>query len=182
MNDRTILRDQESEAKYALLSRPFLSRQFRKGGLAFSPHIRQTSSPRRSMIRGRSWQRLGVRNMRASLSDLLMNIVSSAGILIAMAGICLDRILQQRSALRKPDTPFDFPPLCGGSRALLFTVGSELARAVCQSASKLADLRNSEFLGVPLRSLSVKAGCFATNSRAHSEHLSQAGVMHSWLN
>jgi hypothetical protein len=34
-------------------------------------------------------------------------------------------------------------------RVLLFTVGSELARAVCQSASKLADLRNREFLGVP---------------------------------
>ena len=43
MNDRTILRDQESEAKYALLSRPFLSRQFRQGGLSFSPHIRQTA-------------------------------------------------------------------------------------------------------------------------------------------
>jgi len=39
-------------------------------------------------------------------------------------------------------------------RAVPFTVGSELARAVCQSASKLADLRNPEFLGVPLRSLS----------------------------
>jgi hypothetical protein len=44
MNDRTIPRDQKAEAKCALSPRPFLSRQFRKGGLAFSPHIRQTSS------------------------------------------------------------------------------------------------------------------------------------------
>jgi hypothetical protein len=26
-----------------------------------------------------------------------------------MAGICLDRLLKQRSALRKPDFSFDFP-------------------------------------------------------------------------
>ena len=42
----------------------------------------------------------------------------------------------------------DGPSNVDYSRALLFTVGSELARAVCQSASKLADPRNSEFLGV----------------------------------
>ena len=41
-------------------------------------------------------------------------------------------------------------------KALLLAVGSELARAVCQSASKLADLRNSEFLGVPLKRLGDK--------------------------
>ena len=35
-------------------------------------------------------------------------------------------------------------------RTILFTVGSELARAVCQSASKLADLRNPGYFGVPL--------------------------------
>jgi len=29
-----------------------------------------------------------------------MNIVSSAGIFVAMAGICLDRLLKQRSALQ----------------------------------------------------------------------------------
>jgi hypothetical protein len=34
-----------------------------------------------------------------------MNIISSARNLIAMAGICLDRLLKQRSALRKPDIP-----------------------------------------------------------------------------
>jgi hypothetical protein len=54
-----------------------------------------------------------------------------------MAEICLDRLLKQRSALRKPDSSFDFPPPRGG-----------------------------------LRSLSVKAGCFATTSQAHSELLS----------
>jgi hypothetical protein len=47
-----------------------------------------------------------------------MNIVSSAGISIAMAGVCLDRLLKQRSALRKPDFSFDFPPLRGGLRSL----------------------------------------------------------------
>jgi hypothetical protein len=35
-----------------------------------------------------------------------MNIVSSAGIFVALAGICLDRLLKQRSALKKPDFPF----------------------------------------------------------------------------
>jgi hypothetical protein len=43
-----------------------------------------------------------------SLSDLLMNIVSSAGIFAAMTGICLDRLLKQRSALQEPDFSFDF--------------------------------------------------------------------------
>ena len=104
-----------------------------------------------------------------------MNIVSSAGIFIALAGICLDRLPKRRSALQKPDSSCDLPPQRGSLGRLLYTVGSELARAVCQSASKLADLRNYEFLGAPLRSLSVKARCFATTSRAHSEHLSQPG-------
>jgi hypothetical protein len=66
-----------------------------------------------------------------------MNIVSSAGIFIAMAGICFDRLLKQRSALQKPDFHFDFPPPRGG-----------------------------------LRSLSVRADCLATESRAPSELLS----------
>jgi len=47
-----------------------------------------------------------------------MNIVSSAGVLIAMAGICLDRLLKPRSALQKPDFSFDFPPPRGGLRSL----------------------------------------------------------------
>jgi len=37
-----------------------------------------------------------------------MNILSSTEILMAMAGICLDRLLEQRSALLKPELPFDF--------------------------------------------------------------------------
>jgi hypothetical protein len=36
-------------------------------------------------------------------------------------------------------------------RAFLLTVGSELARAVGRSASKLADLRNPDFFGVLYR-------------------------------
>ena len=44
------------------------------------------------------------------------------------------------------------------TRALLFIVGSELARAVCQSASKLADLRNTEFLRVPTSDGAPSAG------------------------
>jgi hypothetical protein len=35
-----------------------------------------------------------------------------------MAGICLDRLLKQRCALRKPDFVFDFPPQRGGLRSL----------------------------------------------------------------
>jgi hypothetical protein len=63
-----------------------------------------------------------------------MNTLSSSGNFIWVAGSCLDRLLKQRSALRKPDFFFDFPPLRGG-----------------------------------LRSLSVKAGCIATKSRARPE-------------
>jgi hypothetical protein len=35
-----------------------------------------------------------------------------------MAEICLDRLLKRRSALRKPDFSFDFPPPRGGLRSL----------------------------------------------------------------
>jgi len=35
-----------------------------------------------------------------------------------MAGICLDRLLKQRSALRKLDFFFDLPPPRGGFRSL----------------------------------------------------------------
>jgi hypothetical protein len=35
-----------------------------------------------------------------------------------MAGICLDRLLKQRSALRIPDSSVDFPPPRGGLRIL----------------------------------------------------------------
>jgi hypothetical protein len=47
-----------------------------------------------------------------------MNIAFSAGIFKAMEGICLDRLVKQRSALRKPGVPFDFPPQRGGLRSL----------------------------------------------------------------
>jgi len=47
-----------------------------------------------------------------------MNIVSSAKNSIAIAGICLDRLLKQRSALRRLDISFDFPPQRGGIRSL----------------------------------------------------------------
>ena len=47
--------------------------------------------------------------MRARiLSDLLMNTMPSSGSFIWMAGICLDRLLKQRFALRKPEFSFDF--------------------------------------------------------------------------
>jgi hypothetical protein len=64
-----------------------------------------------------------------------MNIVSSAGIFVAMAGICLDRLLNQRSALQKPDIPFDFPPLRGGSRSL--SVGADCLATESRALSAL---------------------------------------------
>ena len=47
-----------------------------------------------------------------------MNTISSSGDFSGMAGICLDRLLKQRSALRKPDFSFDFPPPRGGLRRM----------------------------------------------------------------
>jgi hypothetical protein len=44
MNDRAIPRAQAFAAKYARWRRPHRSRQSRKGGLAFGPHIWQASS------------------------------------------------------------------------------------------------------------------------------------------
>jgi len=64
-----------------------------------------------------------------------MNIVSSAGIFIAMAGICLDRLLKQRSALQKPDFPFDFPPPRGGLRSL--SVGADYIATEFRAPSEL---------------------------------------------
>jgi hypothetical protein len=52
-----------------------------------------------------------------------MNILSSAKTLIAIEGICPDRLLKQRCALRKPDFNFDFPPPCGGLRSLAVEAG-----------------------------------------------------------
>jgi hypothetical protein len=46
-----------------------------------------------------------------------MNIVSSAGVFVALAGTCVDRLLKQRFALRKSDFFFKFPPHRGGLRS-----------------------------------------------------------------
>jgi hypothetical protein len=47
-----------------------------------------------------------------------MNIASSVGVLVAMAGVCVDRLLKQRPALQRPNFFFDFPPPRGGLRSL----------------------------------------------------------------
>jgi hypothetical protein len=52
-----------------------------------------------------------------------MKIISSSGNSIGMTGICLDRLLKQRFALRKPDFSFDLPPLRGGLRSLSVGAG-----------------------------------------------------------
>jgi hypothetical protein len=52
-----------------------------------------------------------------------------------MAGICLDRLLNQRSALRKPDFSFDFPPQRGGLRSL--SVGAGCLATVSRALSEL---------------------------------------------
>jgi hypothetical protein len=56
-----------------------------------------------------------------------MKTISSSGNFIWIAGICLDRLLKQRSALQKLDFSFDLPPPRGGLRSL--SVG-----AVCLAA------------------------------------------------
>ena len=78
-----------------------------------------------------------VRNIRArSLSDLLINAISSSGNFIGMAGICLDSFLKRRSALRKPDFSFDFPSQRGGLRSLS-------GGAVCIAAEITSEIRTS---------------------------------------
>jgi hypothetical protein len=52
-----------------------------------------------------------------------------------MAGICLDRLLKQRSALRKPDFAFNFPPPRGGFRSL--SVGAD---CIATESRALAEL------------------------------------------
>jgi hypothetical protein len=47
-----------------------------------------------------------------------MKTKSSSGNFNGMTGICLDRLLKQRFALRKPEFSFDFPPQRGGLRSL----------------------------------------------------------------
>jgi hypothetical protein len=60
--------------------------------------------------------------------------MSSSGSFPWMAGICLDRLLKQRSALRKPGISFDFPPQRGGLRSL--SVGT-----VCLAAEMTISFR-----------------------------------------
>jgi hypothetical protein len=64
-----------------------------------------------------------------------MNIVSLAGIFIAMAGICLDRLLKQRSALQKLGFSFDTPPPRGGLRSL--SVGADCLATESRALSEL---------------------------------------------
>jgi hypothetical protein len=52
-----------------------------------------------------------------------MNTLSSSGNFFWMAGICLDRLLKQRSALQKSDFSFDLPPPRGGITSLSVGAG-----------------------------------------------------------
>jgi hypothetical protein len=65
---------------------------------------------------------------------LPIDITTSAEIFIAIAGICLDQLLEQHSALQEPDFSFDLPPPRGGLRSLPFG-------AVCLAAEISNSLR-----------------------------------------
>jgi len=54
---------------------------------------------------------------------------------MALAGIRLDRLLKQRSALQKPDFPFDIPPQRGGLRSL--SVGADCLATESRALSEL---------------------------------------------
>jgi hypothetical protein len=47
-----------------------------------------------------------------------MNIATLTNAFLPMQGFCLDRLLKQRSALRRSSAPSDLPPPCGGIRSL----------------------------------------------------------------
>jgi hypothetical protein len=64
-----------------------------------------------------------------------MNIISSSGNFIGMAGIRLDRLLKQRSALRKPDFSFGIPPPRGGLTSL--SVGADCIATKSRPHSEL---------------------------------------------
>jgi hypothetical protein len=68
--------------------------------------------------KGDGFARVNGKSVREEPVGLLMNTISSSGNFIGMTGICLDRLLKQRSALRKPDFSSDFPPPRGGLRSL----------------------------------------------------------------
>jgi hypothetical protein len=89
-----------------------LSSQFRTGGLAFSPHIRQMAS--------------------ATTVDDLRAILAT----VENREICgLDRLLKQRFALRKPDFSFDFSPPRGGLGSL--SVGADCLAAKSRARPEL---------------------------------------------
>jgi hypothetical protein len=64
-----------------------------------------------------------------------MNTLSSSGNFIGMAEIRLDRLPKQRSALRKPDFFFGFPPRRGGLRSL--SVGADCIATQSRALSGL---------------------------------------------
>ena len=78
-----------------------------------------------------------------------MTTISSSGNFIGLAGICLDRLLKQRSALRKPDFSFDFPPPRGGLRSLsvgadcIATESRALSERLCQARQTSPDISHS---------------------------------------
>jgi hypothetical protein len=65
-----------------------------------------------------------------------MNIVSPVRNFVAVAGICFDRLLKQRGALRKPCILLDHPPQRGGLRSLS-------GEAVCLAAEFTSVFRAS---------------------------------------
>jgi hypothetical protein len=64
-----------------------------------------------------------------------MNTISSSGNFIGMAEIRLDRLLEQHSALRKPDFSFGFPPPRGGLMSL--SVGADYIATESRALSGL---------------------------------------------
>ncbi len=62
---------------------------------------------------------------------MLMNIRSSSGDFIQMAGICLDRLLKQRSALRKPDFSNSFLPQITQMAQISIPKRMDLSAIIC---------------------------------------------------
>jgi len=61
--------------------------------------------------------------------------ISSSENFLDMAAVCLDRLLKQRSALRKPDFSSDFPPRRGALRNL--SVGADYIATKYRAPSEL---------------------------------------------
>jgi hypothetical protein len=64
-----------------------------------------------------------------------MKTISSSGSFMGLAEGCLDRLLKQRSALRKPDFSFKFPPSRDGLRSL--PVGADYIATRSRALSEL---------------------------------------------